>query len=235
MLEELAETVYRTLLALGALLIVVKIMGRRSLAQLTLYDSVIGLIIGNIGASFAVGRSTSIAEGLVSLAAATIWVLGVNFFTQRNLAARKFIDSEPVIVVYKGRILEENLRKKFYNVNDLLEELRHQGVFNPSDVEAAVIETDGQISVLEKDSSSTQSDLEPNPMGLSADSSKLIGREIIIDGKVIEKTLAESGLTRKWLDETLAAQGVAVKDVVVAMIAPDGKLYIDKRNDEIHS
>jgi len=235
MLEELAETVYRTLLALGALLIVVKIMGRRSLAQLTLYDYVIGLIIGNIGASFAVGRSTSIAEGLVSLAAATIWVLGVNFFTQRNLAARKFIDSEPVIVVYKGRILEENLRKKFYNVNDLLEELRHQGVFNPSDVEAAVIETDGQISVLEKNSSSTQADLESNPMGLSADSSKLIGREIIIDGKVIEKTLAESGLTRKWLDEKLAAQSVDVKDVVVAMIAPDGKLYIDKRNDEIHS
>ncbi|MDR3589105.1 MAG: DUF421 domain-containing protein, partial [Negativicutes bacterium] len=73
MLEEFAETVYRTLLALGALLIVVKIMGRRSLAQLTLYDYVIGLIIGNIGASFAVGRSTSIAEGLVSLTAATAW------------------------------------------------------------------------------------------------------------------------------------------------------------------
>jgi uncharacterized membrane protein YcaP (DUF421 family) len=234
MIGELAETVYRTLIALVALLFVVKLMGRRSLAQLTLYDYVIGLILGNIGASFAVGRSTSIAEGLVSLAAATLWILGVNFFTQRNLAARKFVDSEPIMVVYKGRILEENLRQKFYNVNDLLEELRHQGIFDPRDVEAAVIETDGEISVLEKNNTGTQEDTQTTSTSLSAVSSKLIGRELIIDGRVIEKALAESGVTRQWLDEKLADQGAEVGDVVVALITPDGKLYIDKKMDKLH-
>lgn len=234
MLEEFAETVYRTLLALGALLIVVKIMGRRSLAQLTLYDYVIGLIIGNIGASFAVGRSTSIAEGLVSLTAATAWILGVNFFTQRNLAARKFVDSEPIIVVYKGRILEENLRKKYYNVNDLLEELRHQGIFDPRDVEAAVIETDGEISVLERNGADKPEGSQVRTADFAADNSKLIGRELIIDGKVIEKTLAESGMSREGLDERLTAYGVRVEDVVVAMITPEGKLYIDQKQDAIH-
>ncbi|MDR3590023.1 MAG: DUF421 domain-containing protein, partial [Negativicutes bacterium] len=208
--------------------------GRRSLAQLTLYDYVIGLIIGNIGASFAVGRSTSIAEGLVSLTAATAWVLGVNFFTQRNLAARKFVDSEPIIVVYKGRILEENLRKKYYNVNDLLEELRHQGIFDPRDVEAAVIETDGEISVLERNGADKPEGSQVRTADFDADNSKLIGRELIIDGKVIEKTLAESGISREGLDERLTAYGVRVEDVVVAMITPEGKLYIDQKQDAIH-
>ena len=232
-MEGIAETVYRTFIALGALLLVVKIMGRRSLAQLTLYDYVIGLILGNIGASFAVGRSTSILEGLVSLAAATIWILGVNFFTQRNLVARKFIDSEPIIVVYKGRILEENLRKKFYNVNDLLEELRHQGIFNPSDVEVAVIETDGEISVLEKNTAKAVDDTGNNSLNFSSVSSKLIGRELIIDGKVIEKSLIESGVTLEWLNSSLASQGAKLQDVIVAMITPEGKLYLDKKDDEI--
>lgn len=231
MIGELAETVYRTLLALGALLVVVKLMGRRSLAQLTLYDYVIGLIIGNIGASFAVGRTISIAEGLVSLAAATVWILGVNFFTQRNLAARKFVDSEPVMVVYKGRILEENLRKKFYNVNDLLEELRHQGIFDPGRVEAAVIETDGEISVMEKSDSSPQNNTGSVPVNLEETGSKLIGRELVIDGRLIEKTLDENGLNIEWLQGELAAQGANIEDVVVAMVTPDGKLYIDKKKD----
>ena len=115
-METIVETVYRTFIALGALIVITKIMGRRSIAQLTLYDYVVGLILGNIGASFAVGRSVSIVEGLVSLAAATLWILAINFLTQRNLAARKLIDSEPVMVIFRGNILEENLRKKFYNI-----------------------------------------------------------------------------------------------------------------------
>lgn len=230
-METIVETVYKTFIALGSLVIVTRLMGRRSIAQLTLYDYVIGLILGNIGASFAVGGSVSILEGLASLIAATVWVLGVNFFTQRNLVARKFIDSEPIIVVYQGCILEENLRKKFYNINDLLKVLREQGIFDPNDVEIAVIESDGQISVMEKKKISRQSTQESNLGELSGGYSKLVGRELIIDGKIIDKSLEESGVTVKWLEDRLIDQNTRLNDVTLAMITPEGKLYIDIKND----
>lgn len=206
-------------------------MGRRSIAQLTLYDYVIGLILGNIGASFAVGRSVSISEGLVSLLAATVWILAVNFFTQRNLAARKFIDTEPIMVIYQGRILEENLRKKFYNINDLLRALREQGIFDPNNVEIAVIESDGQISVMERNKTEGQENREGKSDKLPKACDNLIGRELIIDGKLIDKALDESGVTAEWLEKKLVNQGVKLKDVTLAMITPDGNLYIDKKED----
>lgn len=225
------ETVYRTFIALGSLIIVTRVMGRRSIAQLTLYDYVIGLILGNIGASFAVGRSVSISEGLVSLLAATVWILVVNFFTQRNLAARKFIDTEPIMVIYQGRILEENLRKKFYNINDLLRALREQGIFDPNNVEIAVIESDGQISVMERNKTEGQENRKGKSGKLPKACDNLIGRELIIDGKLIDKALDESGVTAEWLEKKLVNQGLKLKDVTLAMITPDGNLYIDKKED----
>lgn len=231
-MDIITENVYRTFIALGALMVVTKIMGRRSIAQLTLYDYVIGLILGNIGASFAVGRSVSIAEGLVSLTAATVWVLVVNFFTQRSLSARKFVDSEPIMVIYQGRILEENLQKKFYNINDLLRALREQSIFDPSNVEVAVIETDGQISVMENKEINKPEKFESTCDTLPDIYSGLIGQELIIDGKVIDYALSKSGMTLEWLKNSLAHQNTKLEDVTLAMITPGGKLYIDKKNDK---
>lgn len=231
-MANIAETVVKTFIALGSLVIVTRLMGRRSIAQLTLYDYVIGLILGNIGASFAVGGSVSIAEGLASLMAATVWVLGVNFFTQRNLVARKFIDSEPIIIVYQGNILEENLKKKFYNINDILRALREQGIFDPNDVEIAVIESDGQISVMEKKEISRQNTQKNNFGRLSEGYSKMVGRELIIDGKIIDKSLEESGITAVWLENRLTDQDAELNDVTLAMITPNGELYIDMKDDK---
>lgn len=230
-METIVQTIYRTFIALGSLLIVTRLMGRRSIAQLTLYDYVIGLILGNIGASFAVGGSVSIVEGLASLVAATVWVLGVNFFTQRNLAARKFIDSQPIIVVYQGRILEENLRGKFYNVNDLLRSLREQGIFDPNAVEIAVIESDGKVSVKEKEKNGNKIQERTSQLPVE-DHSKLVGRELVIDGKMIDKSLEKSGITAKGLERRLAERNTKLADVTLAMVTPEGKLYIDIKDDE---
>jgi uncharacterized membrane protein YcaP (DUF421 family) len=210
---------------------VTKLMGRRSIAQLTLYDYVVGLILGNVGASFAVGDSVSIAEGLASLTTATIWILGVNYVSEKSLTVRKFMDSEPVIVIYQGRIWEENLKKKFYNVNDLLRALREQGVFDPNDVEVAVIESDGQVSVMEKRKPSEQDTLESNTEGSKESYSKLLGRELIIDGKILDKSLRESNITAEWLEAMLTNHNIPLSDVTLAMVTPDGKLYIDTKND----
>lgn len=232
MLEDLA-TIINTSLALLILLIATRVMGRRSVAQLTYFDYVIGITIGSIAASMAVSQ-VSVHQGAVSLGVSTLWVLLISVLTRYNLLARKLIDATPIIVIYKGQMLEANLQKNHYNVNDILEQLREQGIFDPKQVEVAIAETDGRLSVLK------QPQFQPviaKDLNISNNSSnptvaEFIGKELVISGKVIENNLNECGITIEWLMNQLQSQGVnKVEDVTLAMLTPQNTLYIDKKND----
>jgi uncharacterized membrane protein YcaP (DUF421 family) len=230
-----ADIVFRTYLALGVLLILARIMGRKSVAQLTLYDYVLGLILGNIGASFAIDRDIDVKDGIVSLIACTIWILAMDFITMHSISARKYINSEPIMVIFEGRILEENLRKKYYTVNSLLELLREQEVFDPSAVKVGIIESNGQLSILKKEKAELTKEQTwiLGAKEYSETGSRLIGRELIIDGKIIEGVLQEGGVDEQWLMGKLQQRNIKVEEVTIAIITPEGKLYIDTTEDGI--
>lgn len=225
--------IIRTLLILGYLLLIARILGRRTLSELTFYDFVIGLIIGNIGSAVITEVEFGILNGLVSLLVAAIWLLLINMLSQKFVAVRKLIEAEPFMVIHKGKILEANLKKRYYNVNDLLEMLREQGTFDPKQVELALIEPDGQLSVLKK--TEYQPPVTKDFAAINqtrTPASSLAGKEIIIDGKIIEQGLAQSGLTPEELNVQLNNRGITnLEDVTVAMLTPEGKLYVDRRKD----
>jgi uncharacterized membrane protein YcaP (DUF421 family) len=226
--------VTHTLLILGCLLFIARVLGRRTLSELTFYDFVIGLIIGNLGSAVITEREFSARNGLISLTVAVMWVLVINMISLKSVPARKIIESEPLLVIHNGKILEENLKKRYYNVNDILEMLRVQGIFDPRQVEVALIETDGQLSVLKKQQYQglTAQDLNLRNQNQTP-ASRLVGRELIIDGTIIEQGMTQSGMTIEELMRQLRALGVNhLSDVTLAMITPDGKLYVDRRNDK---
>jgi uncharacterized membrane protein YcaP (DUF421 family) len=226
--------VTHTLLILGCLLFIARVLGRRTLSELTFYDFVIGLIIGNLGSAVITEREFSARNGLISLTVAVMWVLVINMISLKSVPARKIIESEPLLVIHNGKILEENLKKRYYNVNDILEMLRVQGIFDPRQVEVALIETDGQLSVLKKQQYQglTAQDLNLRNQSQTP-ASRLVGRELIIDGTIIEQGLIQSGMTSAELLRQLRALGANnLSDVTLAMITPDGKLYVDRRNDK---
>lgn len=232
MIKEL-DIIIHTLLILGSLLLIARILGRRTLSELTFYDFVIGLIIGNIGSAVITEAEFGILHGLISLVVATIWLLFIDMVSLKFVAARKLIEAEPLMVMHRGKILDANLKKRYYNINDLLEMLREQGIFDPNQVELALIEPDGQLSVLKKteyeppaakDFTALQQNQTP--------ASHLAAREIIINGKIIEQGLAQSGLTREELVAQLNNKGITnVADVTVAMLTPEGELYVDRQKD----
>jgi signal transduction histidine kinase len=118
-------------------------------------------------------------------------------------------------------------------INDILEMLREQGSFDPAQVEIAIIEADGQLSILKKPEfqTPTSQDLSLQKQGQTP-ASRQAGKEIIIDGKIIEQGLAQSGLTSEQLQNQLNKMGIfRVDDVTLAMITPEGKLYVDQKND----
>lgn len=224
----------RTIFTLWLLLLISRILGRKTLSELTFYDFVIGLILGNIGGAVITSTEYSMQNGFISLSICTLWVLAIHMISLKSVKARKLIDAEPIMVLYKGKILENNLKKRYYNINDLLEMLREQGIFKPDQVEAALIESDGQLSVLKKPEYQALTSKNMHLQQNQLPNSNLAAKEIIVDGKIIEKNLALAGLTIKDLEASLAGLGIFdMQEVTLASITPDGKLYIDKQNDGI--
>lgn len=233
-MTEVLSVIIRTILMLLALLIVTRILGRRTLSELTFYDFVIGLVIGNISATVITDTEFSLQDGAIILVVSTAWVLALNELSQKSITARKLIEAEPLIVLHNGKILEDHLKKRFYNVNDLLEMLRQQGIFDPQQVELALIEADGQLSVLKKQAfqNPTFQDLNLSSKP-KTQTSVLTGKELIINGKIIEHNLEKSGLTITELKNLLSSTGMTdLTAITVAMITPEGKLYVDYKQDD---
>lgn len=231
MSEDLSIAV-RTVFMLFVLLLISRLLGRRTLSELTFYDFVMGLTLGQIGASVITEAEFSLRSGLIGMITATIWVIAINMLSLKFIPARKLLEAEPLLVMYRGKIMEENLKKRFYNINDLLEMLREQGIFDPAQVDLALIESDGELSILKKQAfqSPTIKDLQ---LPQQEPANRLsIGTELIIDGKLIDQGLVKNGLTTNWLQKQLLAEGITdYETVALAMITPDGTLYVDKKTD----
>lgn len=231
MSEDLSIAI-RTVFILFVLLVICRILGRRTLSELTFYDFVMGLILGQFGASVITEAEFSLRSGLIGLLVATLWVISINLLSMKFIPARKLLEAEPLLVIHKGKILEKNLQKRFYNTNDLLEMLREQEIFDPAQVELALIESDGELSVLKNQAFQTPTINDLQLPQTPVMNSLSVGNELIIDGKLIDQGLVKSGLTTDWLQEQLIAKGItSFQDVALAMITPDGKLYIDKKAD----
>lgn len=233
-MAEFLDIILDTIVCLLALLLISRILGRKTFSQLTFYDFVIGITIGNVGAAM-ITDASMLYTGLLSLGVATLWALTVNKLTLISLPVRKLIDSEPLIVIYNGMILEKHLKEKNYNVNDLLELLREQGIFDPGEVEIGIIESDGELSIQKKQEfrEVTLQDLNLQSTPGKRKIVLMTGKELIINGKIIVENVNGYGFTVEEIQSELKFQGIRLEDVTVALLTPKGELYLDAKSDGI--
>ena len=211
------------------LLILTRIIGKKFLGQMTFFDFVTGITIGTIGGAY-VTTEVNGANVLFGPIFLTIFVFLTGVLTFKSIPARKIIEGEPLVVIQNGKIFENNMRKIRYNSDDLLMQLREKGVFDLTEVEFAILEPHGQLSVLKKSQYLT---LTPKDMNFSTNY-KGVSSEIIRDGKIVAQNLEQNKLTHEWLFNQLAAQGVSkVEDVYLATLSTDGVLYIDLLKDNL--
>ena len=148
----------------------------------------------------------------------------MSFISLKSKSARRLLTGEPNIVIYNGKIIESELRKLRFNVNDLLSELRLNGCYDISDVEAAIVETSGKLSVIEK------SDSRSVTVGDLADGkAKKDGLPFIIvsDGSMNEEELERSGRTVQWLKKQLEKRGIYdLEEVFLLSVNAEGELFI---------
>ena len=145
-------------------------------------------------------------------------------------SAARYLEGEPTIVIMNGKILEQALKKMRIRVSDIMELLRNQGVFDPGQVDFALMEPNGQLSVLKKPAFQP---LTPRDMGISPPFEG-ISTDLIYDGILLEENLRQMNKDKAWLMDQLSKQGIRdVSEVFLATLNDAGSLYIDKYDDHI--
>jgi uncharacterized membrane protein YcaP (DUF421 family) len=229
-LSEALVVVVRSIIAFFTLLIFAKILGKQQISQLTFFDYVLGITIGSIASELTIDLTSRAWPHWIGLLCwATLGFL-MEYITMKWRYAAKYINGEPTIVIMNGKIMESALRKMKFPISDIMELLRNKNVFDLSEVDFAIIESNGQLSVLKKPEYEpvTAKDLKitKKPSGIST--------ELIYDGILIEENLKQIKKDKKWLDKQLKSHGVKdISEVFIATLNPAGSFYVDLYKDHI--
>lgn len=229
--EALIEIV-RALIAFFTLLIFTRLLGKQQMSQLTFFDYVLGITVGSIAASMTTDLTSKAWPHWVGLVTWIIAVLAIQWITMKWRYASKYLDGEPTVVIMNGMVMEDAMRKLRFRISDLTEQLRDKGVFDISEVEFAVLEVSGKLTVMKK---SQYQPVTPKDMNMKTNY-KGVGTEIIYDGVIVESNLKQVNRDKKWLQMELKNQGIKdVSEIFYAELETSGKLYIDKYKDKIKS
>ncbi|GLB61418.1 DUF421 domain-containing protein [Cytobacillus sp. NCCP-133] len=227
------ELFIRLAIAFITLLVLTRIMGRKEISQMTFFNFVSAISIGTIGASLAIDPDFRITYGLIALVSWSAFTIFLGFLDIKSKKVRFAIVGRPIILIRKGRIMENALRKARLDTGSLKALLRKKNVFSMSDIDYAIFETDGSLSVIKKEAKQlvtkedmnlqVSSDIYPFPLA------------VISDGKINKDNLKSLNLDKKWLKEQMQSAGFnSFDNIFYAEVQKDGSLYIDSTNDMIH-
>jgi uncharacterized membrane protein YcaP (DUF421 family) len=220
----------RAIIAFFSLLIFAKILGKQQISQLTFFDYALGITIGSIAATLTTDLSSRAWPHFVGLLTWCLLGYLMEYITEKWRYTAKYIEGEPTIVIMNGKIMESALKKMKYTASDLMGLLRVKDIFDLSQVDFAIIEPNGQLSVLKKPE---YEPLTPKDMSIQKEPSG-ISTELIYDGILINENLKQLNKTEKWLMNQLKIHKVKdVSEVFLATLTPSGSLYIDKYDDHM--
>jgi uncharacterized membrane protein YcaP (DUF421 family) len=229
-LNEGLVVLVRSIISFFSLLIFAKILGKQQISQLTFFDYTLGITIGSIAATLTTDLSSRAWPHFVGLFAWAFLGYLMQLITEKWRYAAKYIEGEPTIIIMNGKIMENALKKMKYTAADIMSLLRIKDVFDLSQVDFAIIEPNGQLSVLKKPE---YEPLTPKDMSILKAPSG-ISTELIYDGILIDQNLKQLNKSKKWLIDQLKIHEVKdISDVFLATLTPSGSLYIDKYNDHM--
>ena len=227
---EVCDVIFRALLSLIALFFVTKLLGKKQVSQLSLFDYVIGISIGNFAAEMTTDLELSYVNGIVAVLVFGLVAFLVSYFTMKSITLRRFFIGTPTILIQNGKILIDNLKKSKLDINDLLEQCRVSGYFDISQIEYALMEANGRLSILPK---GEYLPVTINDMKLKVQKQGLCAN-VIIDSKIMTKNLKIIGKDEVWLEKELRIKGYKELDnILLATLDINEKLVIYERSEQI--
>ncbi|GFZ31658.1 DUF421 domain-containing protein [Clostridium zeae] len=227
MLMILFHFLFKPLVIFFVLLMLVKVTGKKSLSQITYFDYISGITIGAIAGAASIDKHTDLIKGIIVL---MIWIfipMIMSYIEYRSFSFERKTVGEPLFLIKNGVVATYNLKKAKYSINDLLMQLRKKDVFDLTEVEFAILEVDGTVSVLKKApySKVTPQDLNINPpyKGLTL--------SLIINGIIVDSNLHLAEKDKAWLEEEIKKNNITnIEDVLYAGYTSVGKLELVTKN-----
>lgn len=221
--------VIRSISLLIVLFFLTKWLGKKQLAQLSIFEYITGIVLGSIVAFLSVDLNSNIGYGFLAL---FIWFI-IPFLTEylslKSKTIRNFVKGESVILIQEGKILEENLKNEQYTADDLLQSLRKNNIFRVADVEFAILEPSGEVNVMLK-KQHQQATIKDLNITYTPEREPLT---VIMDGEILLEPLAQLSLNPDWLHTELEKINVTLDNVFLAQADQDGQLTIDLYDDQL--
>ena len=208
------------------LFLVAKFIGRKQISQLDFFDYITGITIGSIAAEMA----TELEEPWKPLTAMVIYggvTLLLSVVSNKFPRTRKYLNGAPTILMDHGKLYYQNLKKAKLDLSEFMVMCRQQGYFDLTNIETAVFEYNGKLTILPV---SSQRPTTPKDMDLAPEQ-ELFFTELIMDGRILEDNLKRMGLDLTWLDKQLKQRHIrSPKDVVLAVCDPNLKFFLFEKN-----
>lgn len=222
-MESILGTVLRTVFVLIILFVITRLMGKKQVSQMNIYDYIIGITMGSIAADISLDIEKDLVAGVLCLVVYGGSAILVTFLTLKSITMRKFINGVPTILIDNGKIIYNNLKKEGIDINDLEEEARQNGYFDLSKINYAILEISGKISFLAK---APYEVVIRDDMKIKVKDEE-IKANVIIDGILIESNLKAVNRDSKWLNDYLKKHGYKdYQDILLMTIDKSGKINI---------
>ncbi|MGL4773398.1 MAG: DUF421 domain-containing protein [Clostridium sp.] len=207
-------------------LIISRFIGIKIISQINFFDFIMGVSIGSMIAKIIIDKDYVVFSGFVALISFTILTIGTSYLNLKSYTVRGIINAKTMILVENGRIIDKNLRKLRITTNELMMRLRGKDIFNLEDVQFAILESNGELSVLVK---AEKKPVTPYDMDMKVKCSTLV-QDIIIDGKLIEKNLKIVGVDKKWIEGELKKKKIInINNVLYAGVDKNKKIIISEK------
>lgn len=218
-------TFFRSIVLYILVLIVMRLMGKREIGQLQPFELAISIMIADLASIPMTEIGIPIYYGIVPILGLLMMHMFISFLNMKSIRAREILCGRPSILIYRGKINEQELKKQRFTINELEERIRGNNVFNLGDVEYAILETSGQVTVIQKPE---KRNIIPEDLNISPDYEG-IPYDLVVDGKVMTENLKELGKNYKWLEKQTEKFHIKPEDALVVTLDAKGQIYCQKK------
>ena len=222
-------TFFRSIVLYILVLIVMRLMGKREIGQLQPFELAIAIMIADLASIPMTEIGIPIYYGIVPILGLLMMHMFISFLNMKSLKAREILCGRPSILIYRGRINEQELKKQRFTINELEERLRGNDVFNIGDVEYAILETSGQVTVIQKPE---KRNVTPEDLNITPDYEG-IPYDLVVDGKVMTENLKELGKNYKWLEKQTEKFNMKPEEALVVTLDAKGQIFCQKKEKGI--
>lgn len=213
------------------LFLVIKLLGKKQVSQLNIFDYVIGISLGNLAAEMTINSDISIINGFLAMAIYGSCSLFVSYITNKSIIARRFISGVPIVLIENGKISKKQLKKVKLDINDLLQDAREDGIFDISKVDYALMEASGKVTFLLKAENEpvTNKDLDIKT------TKERLTANLVMDGNIMINNLKAIGKDSKWLMNIIKNNNKKLEDIFLLVYNNEGKITIYDNDYEVGS